>query len=314
MINDLRHRSAEIKIKACELGFEACGISKVRSLEEERNSLESWLSEGMNGSMDYMARNLDMRLDPSKIVEGAKSVISVLINYYPAQKQHDPKAPIISKYAYGKDYHFVLKDKLNILLEFIRTEIAPCNGRLFVDSAPVLERAWAKQSGLGWIGKHSLLISKEHGSFVFLGELITDLDLEYETEIVADHCGSCTRCMDACPTKAIISPQVIDARKCISYLTIESKEDIPSEYHPQLNNRIFGCDICQDVCPWNKKIIPTQAEELKPTEGLLEMTRSDWQNLVKPAYRKRFTNSSIERAGYNKLMRNFQHLAFFNPG
>lgn len=295
------------------MGFEACGISKVRSLEEERNPLESWLSEGMNGSMDYMARNLEKRLDPAKIVEGAKSVISVLINYYPSRRQEDPEAPVISKYAYGRDYHFIIKEKLNTLLGFIQAEIYPCNGRPFVDSAPVLERAWAKQSGLGWIGKHSLLISKEYGSFVFLGELITDLELDYDKETVPDHCGTCTRCMDACPTKAIVTPHKVYARKCISYLTIESKDEIPAEFHDKLNNRIFGCDICQDVCPWNKKILPTQAEEFKPTAGLLEMKKPDWQNLDKATYRKRFKNSAFERAGYNKLMRNFQHLASHNP-
>jgi len=275
--------------------------------------LESWLSEGMNGSMNYMARNVDMRLDPSKIVEGAKSVISVLINYYPSQRQEDPEAPVVSKYAYGRDYHFIVKEKLNQLLAFIQTEITPCSGRAFVDSAPVLERAWAKQSGLGWIGKHSLLISKEYGSFVFIGELIIDLDLVYCEQIITDHCGTCTRCMDTCPTKAIVAPHVVDARKCISYLTIESKDEIPAEFHDTLNNQIFGCDICQDICPWNKKLIPTQAEEFNPTTGLLNMNRSDWQNLDKSTYRKRFKNSAIERAGYDKLMRNLQHLASCNP-
>lgn len=309
MINDLKHRSNQIKIKACELEFEECGISKVRSLEEERNSLESWLSQGMNGSMDYMARNLDMRLDPSKILEGAKSVISVLINYFPQQTQQDPEAPIISKYAYGKDYHFILKEKLNNLLEYIQSEIAPCNGRAFVDSAPVLERAWAKESGLGWIGKHSLLISKEYGSFVFIGELIIDLDLDYSEQIIADHCGTCTRCMDACPTQAIVAPRKVDARKCISYLTIESKDEIPAEFHDKLNNRIFGCDICQDVCPWNKKILPTQSEEFNPTEGLLEMTMYDWLNLDKPTFNKRFKSTALQRAGYNKLLQSINDVS-----
>ena len=297
--------SALIKSKAISIGFSACSISKVHSLEKERPALLNWLSEGRNGSMAYMSRNIEMRLDPAKIVEGAKSVISVLINYYPLETQKDLEAPIVSKYAYGKDYHFILKEKLNKLLEYIQTEISPCNGRSFVDSAPVLERVWAKDSGLGWIGKNSLLISKQLGSYVFIGELILDLDLEADNEIVTDHCGSCTRCLDACPTKAIVEPYVIDSRKCISYLTIENKQDIPSEYQNKLNNRVFGCDICQDVCPWNKKVIPTQAEEFKPIEGLLEMTKSDWQSLDKRTYNTRFKNSAFERAGFKKLIRNF---------
>jgi epoxyqueuosine reductase len=300
--------SIKIKLKAKELGFSACGIARAHSLQVQRPALEKWLSEGMNGSMDYMSRNFEMRLDPAKIVEEAKSVISVIINYFPSQEQSDPEAPVISKYAYGKDYHFILKDKLNQLLQFIQSEISPCNGRAFVDSAPVMERAWARESGLGWIGKHSLLINKIHGSFVFIGELIIDLELDYSGEIVSDHCGSCTRCIDACPTKAIVSPHVVDARKCISYLTIESKEEIPSEFHDQLNNRVFGCDICQDVCPWNKKIIPTLAEEFKPTEGLLEMTQSDWQNLDQPNYRKRFRSTPFERAGYKKIVNTINYM------
>jgi len=312
MIKDLKYKSDQIKFKAKALGFDACGISEVRSREEERSTLESWLEEGMNGTMAYMARNVEMRLDPSKMVEGAKSIISVLINYCPAQRQKDPKAPIISKYAYSKDYHFIVKEKLNQLLEYIRTEIVPCNGRPFVDSAPVLERAWAKQSGLGWIGKHSLLISKEYGSFVFLGELIIDLELEYDKEIVPDHCGSCTRCLDICPTKAIIAPHKIDARRCISYLTIESRDEISDEFRDKMGNQIFGCDICQDVCPWNKKITPTQAEEFKPIEGLLEMTQSDWLNLDKPTYNKSFKGSAFERAGYKKLMKNLWHFDSLN--
>ena len=296
--------SFKIKEKALQFGFAACGISQVHPLEDQRHAIESWLGEGMNGAMSYMERNLEMRLDPSKIVENAKSVISVLINYYPLQKQADPEAPVISKYAYGKDYHFIVKENLNKLLKFIQTEISSCNGRAFVDSAPVLERAWAKNAGLGWIGKHSLLISKKHGSYVFIGELIIDLELEYDNLIETDHCGTCTRCIDACPTKAIIAPHVIDARKCISYLTIESKEDIPAEFKDKLNSRIFGCDICQDVCPWNKKIEPSEAEEFKPVEGLLEMKKQEWLDLDKPTYKKMFRGTAFERAGYKKLLSN----------
>jgi epoxyqueuosine reductase len=297
----MEQSSTLIKEKALALGFAACGIARVRSLEEERPALEQWLQEGRNGTMAYMSRNVDMRLDPTKIVEGAKSVISVLISYYPQLRQEDSEAPVISKYAYGKDYHFIVKDKLNQLLYYIQTEIAPCNGRPFVDSAPVLERAWAKQAGLGWIGKHGLLISKQQGSFVFIGELIIDLELKYDQEMVSDHCGSCTRCIDACPTQAIVAPHKIDARRCISYLTIENKEEIPEEFQDKIGNHIFGCDICQDVCPWNKKILPTKAEEFKPIEGLLEMTKSDWLELDKTLYKKRFKSTPFERAGYEKL-------------
>jgi epoxyqueuosine reductase len=297
----MEQSSTLIKEKALALGFAACGIARVRSLEEERPALEQWLQEGRNGTMAYMSRNVDMRLDPTKIVEGAKSVISVLISYYPQLRQEDSEAPVISKYAYGKDYHFIVKDKLNQLLYYIQTEIAPCNGRPFVDSAPVLERAWAKQAGLGWIGKHGLLISKQQGSFVFIGELIIDLELKYDQEMVSDHCGSCTRCIDACPTQAITAPHKVDARRCISYLTIENKEDIPEEFQDKIGNHIFGCDICQDVCPWNKKILPTEAEEFKPIEGLLEMTKSDWLELDKTLYKKRFKSTPFERAGYEKL-------------
>ena len=293
-----------IKSKASDLGFSACGITSVHSLENQRQALESWLAEGMNGSMAYMENHLEMRLNPAELVEGARSVITVLLNYFPSQIQTDPEAPIISKYAYGKDYHFVVKEKLNKLLEFIQSDISPCNGRSFVDSAPILERAWAKESGLGWIGKNSLLISRKLGSYVFIGELIIDLELDYNSEIETDHCGTCTRCIDACPTGAIVTPHSIDARKCISYLTIESKDEIPTEFQEKLNNRIFGCDICQDVCPWNKKLAETDVPEFKPIPGLLEMKKSEWLDLDKTTYNKLFRGTAFERAGNKKLMRN----------
>jgi epoxyqueuosine reductase len=293
-----------IKNKAREIGFSACGITKVHSLESERQALESWLGKGMNGSMDYMTRNLEKRLYPAELVEGAKSVITVLLNYYSPLKQTDPEAPVISKYAYGKDYHFVIKEKLNHLLNFIDKEIAPCKGRVFVDSAPVLEKAWAKEAGLGWIGKHSLLISREFGSFVFIGELIIDLELVYTTEIEADYCGSCTRCIDACPTKAIVSERVIDVRKCIAYQTIENKDDSPPEIRSKLNNRVFGCDICQDACPWNKEMTETEIVEFHPQNDLLEMDRQAWNNLDQATFDKMFCQTAIERAGYDKLKKN----------
>jgi epoxyqueuosine reductase len=300
--------SRQIKEKALMLGFSACGISAVRRLDEERGHLEDWLSEGMNGSMAYMANHFEMRLDPGLIEDGAKSVISVLINYYPTQRQTDPDAPIISKYAYGKDYHLVVKEKLNDLLIFIQSEISPCRGRAFVDSAPVLERSLAKAAGLGWIGKNSLLISKGLGSYVFIGELIIDLGLSYDTPFTGDFCGNCTRCMDACPTGAIISPRKIDARKCISYHTIENKEEVPPSIRENLHNQLFGCDICQDVCPWNKKAKPSHIPDFMPIDGLLEMSIKDWEELSKETFSQIFRHSALKRAGFERIMRNVGYL------
>ena len=300
--------SRQIKEKAFELGFSACGISAVRCLDEERDRLQNWISKGMNASMAYMANHFEMRLDPGKIEEGAKSVISVLINYYPSQKQADPAAPIIAKYAYGKDYHLVVKEKLNNLLIFIQSSVSPCCGRAFVDSAPVLERSLAKAAGLGWIGKNSLLISKEYGSYVFIGELIIDLELNYDAPFTGDYCGSCTRCIDACPTSAIVSPRTIDARKCISYHTIENKEEVPEPIRENLHNQLFGCDICQDVCPWNKKAKPNQSIDFIPVEGLLEMKKEDWLDLTRSTYNRIFKHSAFERAGYERIRRNAGYL------
>ena len=308
MINLPEKYSRQIKQKALELGFSECGISEVRTLEEEREPLQKWLAEGMNGNMGYMANHFEKRLDPGKIEEGAKSVISVLINYFPSHKQADPSAPEISKYAYGRDYHFVVKEKLNDLLIFIQSEISPCQGRAFVDSAPILERSLAKAAGLGWIGKHSLLINKYFGSYVFIGELIIDLDLSFDLPFTSDHCGTCTRCIDACPTRAIVADRVVDARKCISYHTIENKEEVPISIREKFENHIFGCDICQDVCPWNKVITPNQGIDFKPIEGLLEMQRKDWADLDHPTYNKMFRNSAFERAGYHRIMRNISYL------
>jgi len=297
-----------IKEKALELGFSACGISEVRCLDEERDHLQNWLWEGMNGSMGFMANHFEKRLDPGKLEEGAKSIISVLISYFPTQKQADLAAPVISKYAYGKDYHLIVKEKLNNLLIFIQSEISPCRGRAFVDSAPILERPWAKAAGLGWIGKNSLLISKEFGSYVFIGEIIIDLSLNYDTPFTGDFCGTCSRCIDACPTAAIVAPRVIDARKCISYHTIENKGAIPEPIIDKLNRQIFGCDICQDVCPWNKKIKPNQSDDFKPIAGLLEMKREDWMELSRETYAKTFRHTAFERAGYDRIKRNISYL------
>ena len=258
--------------------------------------------------MKYMANNFEMRLDPGKIEEGAKSVISVLINYYPAEKQADPTAPVISKYAYSLDYHFIIKEKLTILLKYIQSEISPCQGRGFVDSAPILERSLAKAAGLGWIGKHSLLINKYFGSYVFIGELIIDLELDYDIPFTSDHCGTCTRCIDACPTQAIVADRVVDARKCIAYHTIENKEEVPESIRSKLENQIFGCDICQDVCPWNKVIKPIHNQDFMPIKGLLEMQKSDWLELTPDTYREMFSKSALERAGYKRIMRNIGYL------
>ena len=308
MLLPVANHSRLIKQKALELGFSECGISEVRPLEEEREPLQNWLSKNMHGNMGYMANNFEKRLDPGKIEEGAKSVISILINYFPSQNQRDPSAPVISKYAYGRDYHFVVKEKLNELLTFIQSDISPCSGRAFVDSAPVMERSLAKAAGLGWIGKHSLLINKYLGSYVFIGELIIDLPLAYDIPFTSDHCGTCTRCIDACPTQAIVADRVVDARKCIAYHTIENKEEVPQEIRDKLGNRIFGCDICQDVCPWNKVIIPNHNMDFKAVEGLLEMSRSDWTELERDTYKMRFRNTAFERAGYNRIMRNIGYM------
>lgn len=300
--------SRQIKEKALELGFSACGISAVRCLNEERDRLQNWLSNGMNGSMVYMANHFEKRLDPEKLDEGAKSVISVLINYFPNQKQTDPAAPIISKYAYGKDYHLVIKEKLNNLLIFIQSSVSPCHGRAFVDSAPVLERPLAKAAGLGWIGKNSLLISKEFGTYVFIGELIIDLELGYDSPFTGDHCGNCTRCIDACPTGAIVSPRTVDARKCISYHTIENKEEVPAPIREKLQNHLFGCDICQDVCPWNKKLKPNLSLDFKPNKEIMEMKKKDWMELDQSTYTKLFRQTAFERAGFERIKRNIGYL------
>ena len=308
MIKPTEIYSRRIKQKALELGFSECGISEVRTLEEEREPLQKWLAEIMNGNMGYMANHFEKRLNPGKIEEGAKSVISVLINYFPSRKQADPTAPEISKYAYGRDYHFVVKEKLKSLLIFIQSELSPCRGRAFVDSAPIMERSLAKAAGLGWIGKHSLLINKYFGSYVFIGELIIDLELACDLPFTSDHCGTCTRCIDACPTQAIVADRVVDARKCISYHTIENKEEVPISIREKLENHIFGCDICQDVCPWNKVILPNQSADFMPIEGLLEMQKKDWGHLDRLTYNKIFRISALERAGYNRIKRNIGYL------
>jgi epoxyqueuosine reductase len=263
----------------------------------------------MHGEMGYMARNAEKRLDPQKLVEGAKTIIVVLQNYYSKHTQVDKTAPVLSKYAYGTDYHFVMKEKLNSLLQFIQTEIIPCNGRPFVDSAPVLERAWAKRAGLGWIGKNSNLISVEHGSFFFIGELILDVEIPFdEPKLVSDHCGKCTRCIDACPTKAIVANRVVDARRCISYQTIELKGDLDENLKGQFNNRVFGCDICQDVCPWNLKSDANRESQFLPNPQLLKLTKSEWHQMEKPLFDELFKISAVKRTGFVGLKRNLNFI------
>ncbi|HYK77834.1 MAG TPA: tRNA epoxyqueuosine(34) reductase QueG, partial [Daejeonella sp.] len=284
-----------IKQQARELGFMFCGISKAGFLEEEAPRLENWLKNGYQGEMAYMENHFDKRLDPRKLVDGARSVISLALNYYTDQQQADPQAPHISKYAYGQDYHFVIKDKLKQLMEFIRENIGEVNGRAFVDSAPVLDKAWAKQAGFGWIGKNSNLINKKTGSFFFLAELITDLDLEYDLPAARDYCGTCTRCIDACPTDAIVAPYVVDGSRCISYLTIELKNEIPAEFKGKTANWMFGCDICQDVCPWNSFSVAHQEPAFLPQEELLGMNKTDWEEITEETFKRVFKKSPVKR-------------------
>ncbi len=298
--------TALIKAEAERLGFISCGISKAGFLEEEAPRLEKWLKEGRHGEMRYMENYFDKRLDPTKLVEGSKSVISLLLNYFPEEKQREDSYKI-SKYAYGTDYHFVIKDKLKKLMQFIQEEIGEVDGRAFVDSAPVLDKAWAAKSGLGWIGKNSNLLSKKTGSFFFIAELIVDLDLDYDTP-VTDHCGSCTACIDACPTQAIVEPYKVDGSKCISYFTIELKEELPQEMKGQFDDWMFGCDVCQDVCPWNRFSKPHNEPLFNPKPDLLSMTRKDWEEITEDVFRKVFKKSAVKRTKYSGLARNIDFL------
>ncbi|MBA4410500.1 MAG: tRNA epoxyqueuosine(34) reductase QueG [Odoribacter sp.] len=300
--------SEQIKAKAKELGFLDCGISEARFLAEEKNRLMNWLQDGMHGEMNYMAKYLDKRLDPCLLVENARSVISVLLNYFPAEKQVDPEAPVLTKYAFGADYHLVIKDKLSELLKFIQLEIAPCEGRCLVDSAPVLDRAWAARAGLGWIGKNTNLISVEHGSFFFIGELIIDMELPANQKMVHDHCGTCTRCIVACPTQALVAPYILDARRCISYQTIENHGEIDPSLKGKFENRVFGCDICQDVCPWNLKSKVHNEAAFYPDVKLISLSKSEWHEMDKPLFNELFRNSAVKRARFEGLKRNLKFL------
>ncbi|WP_299551928.1 tRNA epoxyqueuosine(34) reductase QueG [Seonamhaeicola sp.] len=291
-----------IKTEAKRLGFLSCGISKAEFLEAEAPRLETWLNQNMHGEMRYMENHFDKRLDPTKLVEGSKSVISLLLNYYPQEEQNSNSYKI-SKYAFGTDYHFVIKDKLKSLLQFIREEIGEVNGRAFVDSAPVLDKAWAAKSGLGWIGKHSNLLTQQVGSFYFVAELIVDLELDYDAP-TTDHCGSCTACIEACPTQAIVEPYVVDGSKCISYFTIELKDNIPAEYKGQFDDWMFGCDVCQDVCPWNRFSKPHKEPLFNPHPELLSMSKKDWEEITEETFRKVFKKSAVKRTKFSGLKRN----------
>ncbi|NYJ26889.1 tRNA epoxyqueuosine(34) reductase QueG [Allomuricauda sp. ARW1Y1] len=295
-----------IKAEAKRLGFLSCGISKAGFLEEEAPRLEKWLNQNMHGEMQYMENHFDKRLDPTKLVEGSKSVISLLLNYFPSEQQN-PDSYKISKYAYGMDYHFVIKDKLKNLLHFIQEEIGEVHGRAFVDSAPVLDKAWAAKSGLGWIGKNSNLLTQQVGSFYFVAELIVDLELEYDAP-VTDHCGTCTACIDACPTEAIVQPYVVDGSKCISYLTIELKNEIPSEFQSKLDDWMFGCDVCQDVCPWNRFSKSHREPLFDPNPELLSFTKKDWEEITEDVFKKVFQKSAVKRTKLSGLRRNIDFL------
>ena len=296
-----------IKTEAKRLGFMSCGISRAGFLEEEAPRLEEWLTKNMHGEMGYMENHFDKRLDPTKLVEGSKSVISLLLNYYPEKTQKENSFQI-SKYAYGTDYHYVIKDKLKQLLQFIQGEIGEIEGRAFVDSAPVLDKAWAAKSGLGWIGKNSNLLTKQVGSFYFIAELIVDLDLKYDSP-VTDHCGSCTACIDACPTQAIVEPYKVDGSKCISYFTIELKDALPNSVKGQFEDWMFGCDICQDVCPWNKFSKSHNEPLFNPHPELLEMDKKAWQELTKETFDEIFKNSAVKRTKFEGLKRNIEFLS-----
>ncbi|WP_434037039.1 tRNA epoxyqueuosine(34) reductase QueG [Formosa sp. 4Alg 33] len=295
-----------IKTEAKRLGFLSCGISKAEFLEVEAPRLEHYLKQNFHGEMQYMENHFDKRLDPTKLVEGSKSVISLLLNYYPHELQPEDTFKL-SKYAYGMDYHFIIKEKLKELLYTIQSEIGDVHGRAFVDSAPVLDKAWAAKSGLGWIGKHSNLLTKEVGSFYFIAELIVDLELDYDG-VTTDHCGTCTKCIDACPTDAITDPYVVDGSKCISYFTIELKDALPESEKGKFEDWMFGCDICQDVCPWNRFSKPHQEPLFNPHPELLEMSKKDWEEITEDTFKKVFQKSAVKRTKFKGLTRNIDFL------
>ena len=299
--------SSIIKSEAKKNGFDSCGISKAVFLENQAKNYEEWLKNNHHGQMDYMEKNIDKRLDPRKLFDGAKSVISLTYNYFTDIEQKDKNAPKISKYAFGEDYHFIIKKKMKNLIFSLKEKIGNFNGRSFVDSAPVMEKEWALRGGLGWIGKNTNIISKKKGSYFFIAEIIVDLELEYD-QAVTDHCGNCTACIDSCPTHAIIEPYKLDASKCISYFTIELKDSIPDEFKNKMENWMFGCDICQDVCPWNRFSKQHNEPLFNPKSELLNMTLNDWKELTEDTFKKVFNNSPVKRTKFSGLKRNISFL------
>lgn len=296
-----------IKNEAIRLGFSFCGVSKAEFLVEEAPRLENWLNQNRHGEMQYMENYFDKRLNPALLVEGSKSVISLMYNYFPQQQQREDSYKI-SKYAYGEDYHYVIKEKLKELVQFITTEVGEINARIFTDSAPILERAWARKSGLGWIGKNSMLINPKKGSFFFLAEIILDVELEYDTPI-KDYCGTCNACIEACPTEAISPNKVVDGSKCISYFTIELKDEIlPNEVKGKFNDWMFGCDICQDVCPWNRFSTPTNELLFSPNQKLLNYSKKEWTELTEEIFNELFKKSAVKRTKFEGLKRNIKFL------
>ena len=306
-LTNLTQRTSFIKATADKLGFSFCGISKAEFLHEEAPRLEQWLKRGLHGKMAYMENFFDKRLDPTLLVPGARSVVSLLYNYYPETDLNTDSDFKVARYAYGEDYHYVIKEKLKLFMEAIHEKIGQVEGRVFVDSAPVMERAWAKKGGLGWIGKNTLLLNREGGSYFFLAELIIDLDLEYDGP-VKDYCGTCTACMDACPTDAIADPYVVDGSKCISYFTIELKEEIPLDYKGKFQNWVFGCDICQEVCPWNRFAKPHREPRFTPSDDLQNLSTDDWKELTEDVFQKVFRNSPLKRAKFEGVKRNIRFL------
>jgi epoxyqueuosine reductase len=298
-----------VKSAAKTLGFDYCGIAKAKKLDDDAKRLERWLDKGFHGKMAYMENYFDLRIDPCKLVPGARSVITLLLNYFPSQHQKNNNVPVVSKYAYGKDYHEVIKAKLKIFLQMNKDNIGEIHGRGFADSAPVLEKSWARNSGLGWIGKNGNFITKQNGSFFFIATLIVDLELKYDEPFVRDYCGSCTKCIDMCPTGAILDDKVIDGSKCISYFTIELKDAlIPGAMKGKFQQRIFGCDICQDVCPWNKFSKPATEIAFTPLPEILNFSTSDWEELTEESFKIIFKNSPLKRSNYSGIKRNLKFL------
>ncbi len=305
---DLQQHSAMIKSEAARLGFSACGIARGTYLEKESVLLKQWLNNKYHGAMQYMENHYEKRVDVSKLVPGTQSVIVVLLNYYTDNKQESSGVPVISKYAFGRDYHAVVRQKLKLLLQYINDKIGKTSGRAFSDSAPVMDKVWAVKAGLGWIGKNTNLITPQYGSFLFIGTLLIDRVLHYDKPI-DDLCGSCMRCIKACPTKAIVQPYILNANRCISYLTIEYKGSIPEEFKGKFRNRIFGCDICQDVCPWNKTAKPHTVSELSPVPEIMKLSKEDLQNLTEEQFNMLFQDSAVKRIGYKGFMRNMAFIA-----